>query len=136
MKLIAALAFLFSSVVDVPAPCSHAAGLDIANETPVVMNDSHAHHGSHADHGIDHPASETSHDNAAADHHAAADHQDHGCENGCGGGISCEGCTVTSAAISTADELHRQFVAHSALTASFVTAPDEHTAIDPPPPRT
>ena len=123
MKLFAALAFLFASVVGAPAPCAHAMGPGAANEASPAVEDAHAHH------AMDNNASEAGH------HDAVVEHQDHGCVDGCDGRDGCEGCTITNAAISTADEFYRHFVFNGALVATFVAGAGKPTILDPPPPR-
>ena len=123
MKFIAAVAFLIASVFGAPAPCSHAMGLDVADEAPQSKNVSHAHH------GIDHRAHDVDHGDIANEH------EDHGCTDGCDGGVGCEGCTITNSAISAVDEFHGSFISHSVLATTFADAVDKPTTLDPPPPR-
>ena len=135
MKLLAALAIMFASIADVPAPCAHAMG-QVAEALPTTEmvhtgHDRHAHHSEHSKSTAGH-AHHARHDNGAPEiiHDNA-----HDCSDGCEGGVGCDGCTITNAAISEADKSARHIAAHSIQPVITMLGVDKPATLDPPPPR-
>lgn len=129
MKLIAALTLLIAGVLGAPAPCSHVMGFDVAKETSAAINESHPHHDLHAHGGMGHHAPDSSHGDATGDH------DDHGCADECEGGVGCDGCTITNAAMSLGNAFHHHILFDGPLEVTFAIGADKPTTLDPPPPR-
>ena len=128
MKLLIALLFAVASLVNGPAPCAHALGLNTDNgahdaageiaHADVMHQDIHAPHHSHTDN------EQTQHSNS---------HK--GCADNCDGGYGCDGCAIGAAAVLTQDVQ----AAHPAPAILLAAPSNIHTgavlATDPPPPR-
>ena len=126
MKLVLALLFALVTIVNAPASCAHARGVDAElnahqvadkGEHGPAMHDDDAHH----QHTV-----ETPHEHQKSNH---------GCASDCDGGTGCEGCTIGATAILIQDG----DAPHAAPCTMLAEMRDIHHgdsfATDPPPPR-